>query len=569
MAIMPMLFCACSSFNEDNRTQSLITLPDLQANCADETRAYVENNKYLRWHEDDRLTAFYGNTLNRQYKFNGKTGDNSGTFSLVPSGELGTGNAFDCIYALYPYSETATITDEGVISLTLPAIQSYAENSFGRGANTMIAVTENLEDTFLSFKNACGYLKLKLYNADGAIIKSIELKGNNGEKIAGAATATIAFGEAPVVTMSEDASTSITLDCGDGVTLGTTAETATEFWVVVPEMTFTKGITITATDVDGGTFVKSASNKVVIERNTIQPMAEVEYKRTEPANNEIWYTSTDGNIVEPYTTEGWGANIVSNTYTNGQGIIKFDKAVSIIPTHAFRYESRLSTITLPNSVQVIEYRAISFCNKLESVYGKFASTDNRCFVVNEELIYVSPQISGEYTLPNNVTKLGIGSMFSFQNIVQITIPNSVTEIAKGTIMTCTTKVSAFKGKFVTEDGLSVIKDNVLYGVALYNLTSYDVPNGVVEMQDAIFQNAKLTRCTIPESMTHINGQPFNSCTRLQYLYCKANIPPTLNNNIFYDLTTIPNIYVPTESVDAYKSAIWWRKWADNIVGMNF
>ena len=151
MAILPLLFCACSSFNEENSTPIITTTPDLQAGFADDTRTYVENNKYLRWHEDDRLTAFYGNTLNRQYKFNGKTGANSGTFSLVPSDELGTGNAFDRIYAVYPYNETATITEEGEISLTLPAVQSYAENSFGKGANTMIAVTENLEDTFLAF----------------------------------------------------------------------------------------------------------------------------------------------------------------------------------------------------------------------------------------------------------------------------------------------------------------------------------------------------------------------------------------------------------------------------------
>ena len=218
-ATLSMLLCGCASFEEQNNTVILPATHDLQAGFAEDTRTYVENNKYLRWHEDDRLTAFYGNTLNRQYKFNGKTGANSGTFSLVPSGELGTGNAFDRIYAVYPYNETATITDEGEISLTLPAVQSYAENSFGNGANTMVAVTENLEDTFLAFKNACGYLKLKLYG-DNVTLASIEVKGNNNEKIAGAATATIAFGEAPQLTMADDATASVTIDCGEGVTLG-------------------------------------------------------------------------------------------------------------------------------------------------------------------------------------------------------------------------------------------------------------------------------------------------------------------------------------------------------------
>lgn len=278
LAVLSTLVLASCTENKFDTTVDTETLPDLTAEFADgETKTYVDNNKYLRWHEADLITAFYGNVLNRQYKFNGITGDNSGTFSLVPSGELGTGNTLDAIYAVYPYDAGATITDEGTISLTLPATQTYAENSFGRGANTMIAVTENIEDTFLGFKNACGYLKIKLYAPEGGIVKSISIKGNNNEKIAGSATATIKFSEAPIVAMSENATTSITLDCGiDGVILGTSADTATEFWFVLPEVTFEAGITISGLDVSGELFTQTTNKQVVIKRNTIQPMAALE-----------------------------------------------------------------------------------------------------------------------------------------------------------------------------------------------------------------------------------------------------------------------------------------------------
>ena len=59
------------------------------------------------------------------------------------SNSFGTGNDLNRHYALYPYSSDITITEKGVITATLPAGQSYAENSFGLGANTMVAVTEN------------------------------------------------------------------------------------------------------------------------------------------------------------------------------------------------------------------------------------------------------------------------------------------------------------------------------------------------------------------------------------------------------------------------------------------
>lgn len=40
-------------------------------------------------------------------------------------------------------------------------------------------------------------------------------------------------------------------------------------------------------------------------------------------NNEIWYTSTDGSVVTPHSSDVFGAKILSNTYTDGKGIIKF------------------------------------------------------------------------------------------------------------------------------------------------------------------------------------------------------------------------------------------------------
>lgn len=370
-ATLPALLCGCSSFEEFNDVPALNPISELRAGFADESRTYVENGTYLRWHADDRLTAFYGNTLNRQYKFNGKTGDNSGTFSLVPSGELGTGNAFDRIYALYPYSETATITDEGVISLTLPAEQSYAENSFGKDANTMIAVTENLEDTFLSFKNACGYLKLKLYNTYGARVKSIEIRGNNNEKIAGSATATIEFGGVPTLAMAEDATSTITLDCGEGVALGTTAETATEFWMVIPEVTFTEGFCITITDLNNGKTFIQTENSIVITRNAIQPMAVRECVMGEgPVTWRIYYETYSGEIILPYESN-LKSRIVSNTYADGVGIMKFDCEITEIPAKGFCIRPDLKSITLPSSITSIGKDAFrSYSDKLEYVYIK-------------------------------------------------------------------------------------------------------------------------------------------------------------------------------------------------------
>ena len=591
-ALLPLLFCACSSFIEENRAPIIPAISDLQAGFADETRTYVENGRYLRWHEDDRLTAFYGNTLNRQYKFKGKTGDNSGSFAHVPSGDLETGNAFDRIYALYPYNENSTITDEGEISLTLPAVQGYAENSFGRGANTMIAVTENLEDTFLAFKNACGYLKLKLYNADGATIKSIEVKGNNGEKIAGAATATIAFGEVPVLLMADDATDTIAIDCGDGVSLGTTAETATEFWTVIPQTTFTKGITIKITDSQGGIFEKSTDNEVAITRNAIQPMAavEVECINSMPSvpNDEIWYTATRKcSVMNNSYNDSYGANLVIDKCVwdedTGKGIIKFDGPINRIKSEAFAFtvtSDYITSITLPESIIEIKYRAFVNCKNLKEI-----NIPNSVTTIGIDAFAGCSSLTS-IKIPQGVTTIRENLFSGCKNLTEILLPNSLTSIETSAFSECKSleniKLSenltslgnaAFyrcsKLKSITiPDGVASIGDVAFWNCS--SLTRVTIGDSVTSIgNSAFYYCTSLTSVTIPDSVTEIGEEAFRYCTSLKEIYCKPTTPPSGDSNMFYNNASGRKIYVPRASVDAYKAARGWSDYKSYIEPYDF
>lgn len=88
-----------------------------------------------------------------------------------------------------------------------------------------------------------------------------------------------------------------------------------------------------------------------------------------PANNEIWYTSSDGNIVTPYSTSAL-PTIVSNTYSDGKGIIKFKTDVISIGRSAFRDCNSLTSVTIPNSVAGIAPGAFFYCTGLTSIICK-------------------------------------------------------------------------------------------------------------------------------------------------------------------------------------------------------
>lgn len=245
------------------------------------TKTYVDNKMALRWSAEDCLSIF-SSTYNRKYQFMGETGDSKGTFSSV-DGSFSAGGEIPTNYAVYPFSSNTYVTEDGQINLMMPAAQTYANRSFGKESNVMVAVTLDHFSRDLVFNNICGFLVVRLYG-EGKI-KSITLRGNNGEKISGSARVSPKFGEKPEVQMLEYATTSIGLNCGDGVQLGDNSETATEFWFCVPPVTFSNGFTIAATSTEGRSMELSVSSSKTITRNVANFMSPAEAAFDIPVGN--------------------------------------------------------------------------------------------------------------------------------------------------------------------------------------------------------------------------------------------------------------------------------------------
>lgn len=362
-----MLIVSCSEqdITPTGRTDS--TAPVFTASLfqCEISKTYVGEDLKLYWTEDDRVSIFF-NTYNQQYKFDGATGDNSGTFSKIPTDDFVAALELDRNYAIYPYSASNKITYQGLMSLTLPAVQHFAEGSFGPATNTMVAVTENIDDKCLLFKNLCGYLVVKLYGE--CTVKSVSLKGKNGEKLAGEATCQPQYGEAPSIVWGSNTSDEITLDCGDGVELGKTEDSATLFWFAVPPVSFENGFTIQYTTANGVTKDKSTSIARTIERNVVNQMEPLKCSDLRdvslvlPPDNEIWYTSTTGNIID---LPSYPVTLVSNTYENGKGIYRFASDISTLPP--VENVQELTSLVLPSKITSLDSYAFESLKNLKTL----------------------------------------------------------------------------------------------------------------------------------------------------------------------------------------------------------
>lgn len=304
------------------------------------------------------------------------------------------------------------------------------------------------------------------------------------------------------------------------------------------------------------------------------------------SNNEIWYTSTDGNVVTPTQTDVFGANIVSNVYKNGKGIITFDGTVTSIGKNAFMCCTSLTSITLPEGVTSIGDYAFWICSSLESI-----TLPNSVTAIGEQAFYRCSSLTS-ITLPEGVTSIGHDAFVDCTSLSSITIPDSVTSIVGNPFMACSS-LTTFNGKYASADNRCLIVDGELKSFAPAGLISYTIPSGVTSIGSAAFSVcsslesitipdgvtviriyafeycSSLESITIPSSVTSIEYDAFDYCDSLTTVYSKPTTPPSLGGATFYYCDSQLKIYVPTSSVNAYKSASGWSEYASQIEGYDF
>lgn len=249
------------------------------------TKTVLGESNNVLWSENDQIVAFIKSSYGHKYQikpsFAGKTYADFSRVSSASGDDLSAGIEWDHNVAFYPYSESIKCVKSGdnyTLEVVLPAEQTYEENSFGNGFFPMVAVSE---DSNITFKNVCGGIKLQLKGTQ--IVNSITIQGKNNEKLSGAATVTAYTDETkPAIAMAQDASTTVTLNCGDGVWLN--ENEPTEFIISLPPVVFTKGFSVNVVFDKNNIQVIQSDKENEVLRSSLLVMPEVTIEA--PANPE-------------------------------------------------------------------------------------------------------------------------------------------------------------------------------------------------------------------------------------------------------------------------------------------
>ena len=410
-----------------------------------------------------------------------------------------------------------------------------------------------------------------------------------------------------------------------------------------------------------------------------RPVRPLESLQT-PPDDEIWYFSTDNSIVTPYMNDAFGTSIVSNTYSDGKGVIKFNAPVTQVGASAFMGCSTLRAVSLPGSVKSIGNNAfintnlssISLPDGLErlEMYSVTSTKCNQLFIP-KSVNYIHPRAIGpvrsimvdqnnstydsrnncnavietatntlikgccntvipadvtaigsyamsycnliSYVIPEGIVSIGasafvgnydlkelsipgslesIGDMAfeSCWGLKKITIPAGVTSIGAGILSYC-----AWLDSVIVVPGNSVYdsreKCNAIIETATNKLVagcnntfiplsvtvigeeafsycnqmdSLNIPAGVKSIEYGAFRGcSKIKTFVIPESVESIDAYAFNGCSKLDSVVVQRTVPPTLEANAFGYTNDCP-IYVPAESLQAYKEAPNWSTYESRI-----
>lgn len=511
----------------------------------DDTRTYVDGQNVL-WHKGDEIAYHGGEYRYLKYVNNGDDDASSAKLDYVEgTGNTTTGTSYVYnLYAVYPYSASKgceTVNDREQVYVNYPSSQIYIDDSFGRGANIMVAsfadsdnisYSESEEDYRLYFRNACGYFILKLYGPSITKIKSIVLKSNNNNKIAGDGTILFDSG-IPYTTMSDDASDTVTLDCsngGQGVVISSDSNNPTEFWFALPPVVFDQGLEIVVTDVHDIEYTKKTTKSITIARNKPQPMAAISVGLDAPASNQIWYTQVEG-TSEPCTfgTETpFNSPISKHFYNEDKGVfvIECKEPITVIKEKAFFKNMTILDVTLPNGLQKIESdvfagtysyeRIASTSLRSINIPGTVTTIEDDAFLYN----YSLKDLKFEPSPTTPATPLTIGDAngsgpFADADLDLLDVNRDFIYSHKPDA----TKEGIFSwsgaNELIIGEQLTEIYDYMFTSLRIQG--SFEIPSHIQRIGHYAFYDGDFTELTIPENVTSIGNNAFDMCENLQEL----------------------------------------------------
>lgn len=237
------------------------------------------------------------------------------------------------------------------------------------------------------------------------------------------------------------------------------------------------------------------------------------------------------------------ANVVENSYEYYTGCSTKNDTIGC---NAFRDLSKLITVSLPNSVKVIQPGALNNCTKLKSV------------VLPEKLQSIQGEWNGgAFARCSSLTdvkfkaceNIGSYAFYSCNALNHITLPSDLKTIDDDAFSDCYNLHSVDFPPLLERIGSYAFQSCALDSISLPGLTSID---------EYAFQDcSNLKEVKVPSTLVSVGDKAFAGCTQLNDVFTYTILPVKINQNTFCTYETA-TLHVPVQSYDNY---YWDTEWS--------
>lgn len=285
-----------------------------------------------------------------------------------------------------------------------------------------------------------------------------------------------------------------------------------------------------------------------------------------------FYGSTTYQILRKNTTAD-----SNKVYANCVKAVRFGTGVTMIGDGSFYYCFSLSYVTIPNTITTIYSNAFQDCRSLISITIPSGVTQIQGYQCNNCCSLTS------IAIPYDVTSIGNGVFYGCSSLTSVTIPKTVTSIGQSVFYNCyslksmaipsgvaTIDTNAFNycyalASISIPDTVQTIGQSAFY--YCWALSSITIPSGVTTINLSAFGSCySIPSITIPSTVTSIGNGAFSNNKGVAEYHIKPTTPPTLGTNVFSGIESDCKMYVPSASLDTYKTTTGWSTYASYMVG---
>lgn len=222
--------------------------------------------------------------------------------------------------------------------------------------------------------------------------------------------------------------------------------------------------------------------------------------------------------------------------------VTISPGTTVIGSHAFAYDKKLSEVVIPYSVNTIKSTAFIDCISLKEItltdcvktiekdafkgcdnltihcckgsvaekYAidngiKYKNIDKPEYIIEEGILYGYGGDNASFAIPSTVTEIAPNAFSGCTSLASVTIPDSVTVIGNSAFRDCTSLTSVTVPSSVT-----AIDDYAFWGCT--SLSSVNIPDSVTFIGNRAFRDCtSLREITLPDSLTYIGGYIFANC----------------------------------------------------------